>query len=90
MRTLVIILIGLALLAAFLLLSKPRKRGQAALAFIGVWLVASGVNLGIGLSHGYSLAEELLVHAALFGIPAVAALAAWRKCRNRRLRLDPG
>lgn len=83
MRTLIIILIGLALLALLLFVSKPGKRSQAALAFIGVWLVASGVNLGIGLSHGYSLAEELTVHAALFGIPAVVALFAWRKFRVR-------
>lgn len=83
MRTLIIILIGLALLALLLFVSKPGKRSQAALAFIGVWLVASGVNLGIGLSHGYSLAEELAVHAALFGIPAVVALLAWNKFRVR-------
>ncbi len=83
MRTLIIILVGLALLVFLLLISKREKRGRAALAFIGLWLVASSVNLGIGLSHGYSLAEELLVHAVLFGIPAVAALAAWRRFRAR-------
>jgi hypothetical protein len=77
MRTVVFIVAGLILLALVVALSKPPFRRSAALAFIGVWLVVSAINLYIGVSKGYSLQEELLVHAALFGIPAVAALVTW-------------
>jgi hypothetical protein len=81
MRTLIIILIGLALLAIAMAVTPRARRAPVALAFLPVWLVASGVNLSIGLSRGYSLREELLVHLFLFGIPAVAALACWRRFR---------
>lgn len=83
MRTLILILAGLGLLAVAMLLSKPAWRPVVALVFIGVWLLASAVNLGIGLSHGYSLREELLVHVFLFGIPAAAALwVRWSTTRH--------
>lgn len=84
MRTLIIILVGLALLGVAVALARSGWRGRAALAFIPVWLAASGVNLSIGLSHGYSLREELLVHLFLFGIPALAAVVCWRRFRHRR------
>lgn len=77
MRTAIFILAGLILLGITLAFSKAQFRPYVALAFIGVWLIVSAINLYIGVSHGYSLKEELLVHAALFGIPAAAALAAW-------------
>lgn len=77
MRTLVLILIGLAVLALALVLAPSAWRPRVALGFVALWLVVSGINLGIGLSHGYSLREELLVHLFLFGIPALAALGCW-------------
>jgi hypothetical protein len=73
MRTLVLILIGLVMLALMTGLSRPARRPLVALVFIGVWLLACAVNLAIGLSHGYSLAEELGIHLVLFGVPAAAA-----------------
>lgn len=79
MRTLIFILTGLALLALLLLVAGPARRAGAAKAFVAAWFVVSAVNFGIGLSRGYSLQEELLVHAALFGIPALAAVLAWRR-----------
>lgn len=79
MRTLAFILIGLLLLGAALALSRPAWRPRVALGFIVAWLAVSAINLGVGLSHGYSLAEELLVHLFLFGIPALAAAWAWRR-----------
>lgn len=78
MRTLAFILIGLLLLGVALALSRPTWRPRVALGFIVAWLAVSAANLGVGLSHGYSLAEELLVHLFLFGIPALAAAWAWR------------
>lgn len=78
MRTLAFILIGLLLLGVALALSRPAWRSRLALGFIAVWLAVSAINLVVGLSHGYSLAEELLVHLFLFGIPALAAAWAWR------------
>ncbi|EPC03356.1 hypothetical protein L861_17595 [Litchfieldella anticariensis FP35 = DSM 16096] len=47
---------------------------HVALGFIAVWLAVSAANLGVGLAAGYALAEELLVHLFLFGIPALAAV----------------
>lgn len=77
MKTVVFILVGLALLAVVLMPAPAARRSRLALGFIAVWLVASGINFGIGLSHGYSVREELMVHLFLFGIPALAALACW-------------
>ena len=81
MRTLIFILVGLIVLGAALALGRPAWRPRIALGFIAVWLVVSAVNLGMGLAAGYSLAEELLVHLFLFGIPALAAMWAWRRYR---------
>ncbi len=86
MRTLIIIAIGLALLGIAITISKPDRRSTVALGFIAAWLIASLINLGIGLSHGYSLGEELLVHLFLFGIPALAAL--WVRRRFAAQTLD--
>jgi hypothetical protein len=77
MRTLIFIAAGLALLGLVAGLAPAGKRPLAVLAFIAVWLVVSGINLTIGLSRGYSLSEELMVHLFLFGIPALAAVAVW-------------
>lgn len=81
MRTLIFIVAGLAVLALLLLLAGRGRRAAAAKAFVAGWFAVSAVNFGIGLSRGYSLLEELLVHAALFGIPALAAVVAWRSSR---------
>jgi len=83
MRTLILIVSGLVLLAVLLWLARPAYRSRAALFFVLVWLGCSAINLGTGLSRGYSLQEELLVHAFLFGVPALAALAAWWRWRPR-------
>ncbi|PZQ13166.1 MAG: hypothetical protein DI564_11695 [Rhodanobacter denitrificans] len=73
MRTLVLILIGLVVLALMTALSRPARRPQVALVFVGLWLVACAINLAVGLSHGYTLGEELGIHLVLFGVPAAAA-----------------
>jgi hypothetical protein len=71
-RTLIIILVGLAVAAALLRFTPAAHRVLAAGVFTAAWLVVTILNLRTGLSHGYSLAEELPIHAALFGVPAVA------------------
>lgn len=69
MRTLVIILIGLAVTAITLWLTPLAQRLLAAGLFTLGWLMVAGLNLRIGLSHGYTLAQELPIHLVLFGVP---------------------
>lgn len=91
MRTLVLIVIGLAVLALMTGLSRPARRPLAALVFIGLWLVACAINLAIGLSHGYSIGEELGIHLVLFGVPAAAAWFVRRRAMRAVGRVDtPG
>lgn len=73
MRTLVLLVIGLVLVAVFLRLAGPERRRLAALIFVMAWLTVIGWNFSLGLSHGYSLVEELPIQALLFGVPAFAA-----------------
>ena len=73
MRTPIIILIGLAVAAAVLRFTPEAHRVLAAGVFTAAWLVVTVLNLRIGLSHGYSLTEELPIHAVLFGVPVAAA-----------------
>jgi hypothetical protein len=86
MRTLLFLIAGTMLLAAFLLLAKlfsasvadaPRV---ALISFVVVWLVIAGLNMWIGVTRaGYSIAEELPIFLLIFGVPAVAAaLLKWR------------
>ncbi|WP_116813301.1 hypothetical protein [Steroidobacter cummioxidans] len=72
MRTLIIILAGLAIAAVLLRFTPAPHRLLAAGAFTAAWLVVTILNLRTGLSHGYSLAEELPIHAVLFSVPVVA------------------
>jgi hypothetical protein len=88
MRTVVIILIGLALLAAWLLVAKFVSEGRPATvrtavrAFIAVWFVAAAINLWIGVSQaGYSFLEELPIFLVIFGIPTAFAVFAGRRLR---------
>ena len=69
MRTLIIILIGLALAALALWLTPAAKRLWVGAFFSVAWLIAVLLNLRTGLSHGYTLAEELPIHLVLFTIP---------------------
>ncbi|MCW4353979.1 hypothetical protein ONR57_11780 [Hoyosella sp. YIM 151337] len=76
MRTLIIISAGILLALVALAMGKRSRLGSrgAAIAFIALWTVAMIANLGLGLSHGYSLAEELpilLVNILPAGLVAV-------------------
>lgn len=81
MRTVMIILGGFALLAAFLGVTQvignngSASTGWAIKAFIGVWLVAAAVNMWIGVAQaGYSITEELPIFLIIFSLPMAAAL----------------
>jgi hypothetical protein len=77
MRTVFFIAVGLVLAAALLKLAPAAYRTLAAAIFTLGWLGVTGWNLRIGLSHGYTLAEELPIHAALFGVPVAVAWLLW-------------
>lgn len=69
MRSLLIIVIGLLLVMGLMRWLAPARRRAAMWGFSLVWLLVCAWNLSVGLSHGYALGEELLVHAFLFVIP---------------------
>jgi hypothetical protein len=78
-RTTIVILIGLAALAAFSLvgplLAGGTSRVALATVFLAVWLVFCAIDWYIGVYHaGYPAMEELRIHAVIFAVPAVAAL----------------
>jgi hypothetical protein len=51
-----------------------------ALVFVPLWLVASALNLYVGVKRaGYALADELPMFELVFAIPASTALVAWWK-----------
>lgn len=77
MRTLIVIGVGLILAAMLMWLVPVAHRTLAAGIFTMVWLGVSALNLRTGLSHGYTLAEELPIHVALFGIPVTLVWALW-------------
>lgn len=74
MRTVIIVSLGIVLAVAFLLVgNKVDAIGtrRAAIGFAVLWTIAMLVNMGVGMSHGYSFAEEfpiLLVNV----LPGVA------------------
>jgi hypothetical protein len=79
MRTLMFIVIGLAFMALAMWLTKPVKRTTTAWLFTAVWLLATLWNLYTGMSHGYSLQEELPIQIGIFAIPVLGAwILAWK------------
>jgi len=85
-RTLLFLVVGFLLLAAFFLLAKlfsanyPESMRWATFAFVAVWLAIAGFNMWGGVAKaGYSAAEELPIFLLIFGVPAaVAILLKWR------------
>ena len=81
MRTVVIVIVGLVV-ATILLFSLRNLRSApnpGLLLFLVIWAAVCAWNLSVGLSHGYSVNEELPFLAANFLLPAVFA---W-SMRNR-------
>lgn len=73
MRTLILIVIGVVLAWLTTHLTPPARRMLAASAFTLGWLLVVGWNLRTGLSHGYSLREELPIQSLIFLLPTVLA-----------------
>jgi hypothetical protein len=81
MRTALILMAGLFLLAALAIVGKlmsehyPAATSLALYVFLALWLLATGFNLWIGVSKaGYSIGEELPIMLLLFALPAGAAI----------------
>ena len=81
MRTLIFTVVGLLLVAVAMRLARPGRRRAAAAVFSAGWLVAVLWNLRTGMSHGYSLQEELPIQAAIYAVPVAAA---WWSARTQR------
>lgn len=93
MRTAIIIIGGFLLWGICLGIAQAYRRfrnsgpnfpgttmGTATTSFIGLWFVAAGVNMWMGVTRaGYSVEEELPIFLAIFLLPsAVAALVKWK------------
>jgi hypothetical protein len=76
MHTLMVIAGGLVLLAAFIVVGRLAGKGLlASRLFIPVWLLATLVNLYVGVTRaGYTVAQELPIQLVVFAVPAIAAL----------------
>ena len=78
MRTAIIIVIGFAVLGAFVgtgyLTGGAARMKTAALVFIVLWFVAAAVNMYLGVARaGYGFTEELPVFLLIFIVPAALA-----------------
>ena len=85
MRTAVIILGGVVLLALFAVVGWRFGGGSPGIVtatkiFVAVWLVAALINMWIGVSRaGYSVAEEFPIFLVIFAVPTALAVLAWWK-----------
>jgi hypothetical protein len=73
--------LGLLVLVGRLLGPVDQTSSMAAAArwFIPLWLIASAINMWIGVRAGYSLLEEAPFFLLVFTLPAsAAALLAWK------------
>jgi uncharacterized protein (DUF924 family) len=83
MRTLIFVVVGMALAAVLLRWAPMAHRTLTAGGFTLVWLAVSAWNLRTGMSHGYTLAQELPIHVVLFGVPT-AVVRFWRNAGPAR------
>ena len=86
MRTILFLVAGLLLLAAFLVLARlfsanyPAATTWATAAYVVLWFVIAAINMWVGVAKvGYSVAEELPILLLIFGLPAaVAVILKWK------------
>jgi hypothetical protein len=80
MRTLIVVVIGLALSFGFVFASSHLGRGKltGAIVFIAAWLIFCAFNYSNSVKAGYSATDELGIHILLFVVPASGAWLAAR------------
>ena len=83
MRTLIFIAVGLILVGITMWSAGSGRRTGSAIVFSAGWLAAVLWNLRTGMSHGYSLQEELPIQTVIYAIPVAAG---WWLARKRRQR----
>jgi hypothetical protein len=88
MHTLKLIAAGFALLGVLHFLARRLKLGGgnptgfAVKLFLPLWLVASLVNLWVGVNRaGYTLLQEMPFFSLVFGLPAAFAILLFLKFR---------
>lgn len=86
MHTAKVIAAGFALLGVLLLIAPRLNTGGrhpivfAMRLFLPLWLVASVVNLIVGINRaGYGFLQEAPILLLVFGVPALAAALVWRR-----------
>lgn len=81
MRTLILIVLGLLLAAAAMHFAPVARRGAWVGGFAVAWLGVVAWNLRTGLSHGYSLSEELPIQLLIYALPVALAVGWWLRTR---------
>jgi hypothetical protein len=83
-RTLLFLVAGLLLLAAFLLLAKlfspnyPDATRLTTIAYVALWFIIAGVNMWVGVARaGYSVAEDCQFFFSSSAYPQL-----WLSCLN--------
>ncbi len=84
MRTIILIVAGLVLLAVFCFIARLFKGdhgvSRTATIFIGLWFIVAAVNLSMGvINTGYTVLEEMPLFLAVFGVPVLVALVIRRR-----------
>jgi hypothetical protein len=76
MHTIDVMSAGFALRAVCLWVGRQRgSRAKGALVVLPLWLLATAVDMWIGVRQaGYAIAAELPIFLLLFGVPAAVAL----------------
>jgi hypothetical protein len=84
MHTLKVIFGGILLLGVCLLLGRwiggaaPKVVATAIKYFLAIWLVATLINMWVGVSKaGYSIKDEAPVALLVFAVPAIIAIIIW-------------
>jgi hypothetical protein len=86
-HTVIVIVVGFALLALSMLIGhltggSSTAMATSALAFLPIWFIGAGINLWIGVSRaGYSVREETPIFLLVFAVPAVVAAVIWWKLK---------
>lgn len=85
MHTLKVICAGFGFLALSIFVGR-RLAGESgvaitSVAFIPLWLIATGINLYVGTKQGYTVREELPTQAVAFLLPVAGATAIFLKLR---------